>query len=410
MASRMKEGSNHEVPPVSTIISSKQRGVASADADLAHPNKELEGYHLADASDMSLEQIERHFEFSGESHGSEPLDSLTAHRPTNTDIGTVRPCSSTAAASAQVELSAVETEKESQAVEPEAIWEPREHDVISGRGAMVNAHRGNRNFRALCFARKVLFEHANHAAKKRICAEIWSECVRKYGSRYLKKEDSKGPWYAQPAIVAELKAAQVMRDYQRPDRLLQRGLVGKKRHSVYATPLNHVPMDPMPVQPLIECPNGVHPHDVLSGRGASVNGHPGNQRLRVLSAERKNVFDKATFVNKRVLAEEIVGKIYKLNPPGRFLSNDNPDKSWMEMTKDRAVQKACQVMRDMDRADRRNREEHRRLRKVQRESKMADLAAAVSAKMVEPMSVDVAPMRPNAVPICESAPSTATRP
>jgi hypothetical protein len=80
------------------------------------------------------------------------------------------------------------------------------------------------------------------------------------------------------------------------------------------------------------------------------------------------------------------------------------------MTKDRAVHKACQVMRDMDRADRRDREESRHLRKMQREAKLVEMAAAVRAKMVEPMSVIAVPMNPRTCSICDIAPSPATRP
>ena len=368
------EGINHEVVAATTTSTASERDPAL--------NGQAEDYHFEDA----LEQIaggaesadadtksssKTLVEFSGESHGSVQLDSLAAHRLINSTISTERrPCTTTTAPAA--------AHQELQVVESGAIWEPREYDVISGRGAVVNAHTGNRTFRALCFARKALFEHANHAAKKRICAEIWSECVRNHGSRYLTREERKDPWLAQPTNMAELKAAQVMRDYKRPDRLLQRELVGKKRDRVSANPLDQVPVEPMPAHPLIECPDGVHPHDVLSGRGASVNGHPGNQRLRQLSAKRKNAFDRATFVNKRVLAEEIVGIIYSLNPPGRFLSKENPDKSWTEMTRDRAVHKACQVMRDMDRADRRDREERRCMRKMQRNAKMAEMVVAVT--------------------------------
>jgi len=271
------------------------------------------------------------------------------------------------------------------AQEANAIWEPLEHDVLSGRGALVNAHTGNKNFRALCFARKSLFDNANHAAKKRICAETWSECVQKYGSRYLKKKDGNnkggGPWYEQPASVAELKAAQVMRDYKRPDRLMQREIMaakGKQRVRSTATPLDDVPVAPVPPQPLVECPEGVTANDCLAGRGAFVNGHPGNQRLRELAAERKEAFDNANYSQKRVLADEIVAIIKSLDPPGRFLSKNNPEGKWMEISQEKCVHKACQVMLDMDRADRKEREERRRLRKERKQVKMAEMMAAAT--------------------------------
>jgi hypothetical protein len=126
------------------------------------------------------------------------------------------------------------------------------------------------------------------------------------------------------------------------------------------------------IEPIIENPYGVHNHDVLSGRGAFVNGHLGNARLRQLAQERKPQFDAGNFAEKRALATEIVGIIRALDPPGRFLKrviakkdadgSVDDDKAdglirgvegdWEELSDDRAIHKACQVMRDLQRPDR----------------------------------------------------------
>eukprot|EP00536_Pseudo-nitzschia_multiseries_P000167 jgi/Psemu1/178140/e_gw1.3.63.1 len=66
-------------------------------------------------------------------------------------------------------------------------------------------------------------------------------------------------------------------------------------------------------------PFDVHAHDVLSGRGAYVNGHIGNARLRALASERKSRFDAGNYTEKRMLAAEIVAHVRALDPPGRFL-------------------------------------------------------------------------------------------
>jgi len=63
-------------------------------------------------------------------------------------------------------------------------------------------------------------------------------------------------------------------------------------------------------------PYELHPHDVLSGRGAFINGHIGNQGLRKLAMERKHAFDNGSFTEKQALAAEIVAKIRELEPPG----------------------------------------------------------------------------------------------
>lgn len=156
-------------------------------------------------------------------------------------------------------------------VEEGSIWEPALNDVLSGRGASVNSHPGNQKFRALCFSRKAMFDVANHAAKRRIATEIWKTCVASNSSRFLRKPLDKGPWYELGADQAILKAAQVMRDYKRPDRLIQRELIaaaGKKRNRATATPMEDVPIPPPPAEPIVENPAGVHEHDILCGRGA----------------------------------------------------------------------------------------------------------------------------------------------
>lgn len=119
--------------------------------------------------------------------------------------------------------------------------------------------------------------------------------------------------------------------------------------------------------PINENPDGVHEHDILSGRGAFVNGHSGNERFRTLAIERKPQFDSGNYSEKRALATEIVGMIRSLKPPGRFLkkingaskgTDENWDHSqslegqWEELSDEKAIHKACQVMRDIARPDR----------------------------------------------------------
>ncbi|KAI2497714.1 hypothetical protein MHU86_16796 [Fragilaria crotonensis] len=259
----------------------------------------------------------------------------------------------------------------------EPILEPNEHDILNGRGASVNAHRGNTTFRALCFSRKPEFEAGNHAAKRRIAAEIVS-ATKALPGRFLKRKNDKGPWYEVSTEKAILKACQVMRDFQRPDRLILREMASsngarKRQRTSESTPGVNAPIPAVPLPPIVENPYGVHDHDVLSGRGAFVNGHIGNERFRQLAIERKDRFDAGNYADKRALATEIVGIIRSLDPPGRFLKrstgNGNPpektandegwsmytrglDGEWEELSDDKAVHKACQVMRDLHRPDR----------------------------------------------------------
>jgi len=255
----------------------------------------------------------------------------------------------------------------------EDLIKPEENDVLNGRGAWVNAHKGNIKFRAVCFARKPEFEAGNHAAKRRIATEI-VEMTRAASGRFLKRRDGKGgPWYELSTEKAILKACQVMRDFQRPDRVALRQVSGskggrKRQRSVESTPGANAPLPEKPLDPIVENPFGVHSHDVLSGRGAYVNGHVGNQRFRKLAIERKAQFDAGNYSEKRTLAGEIVGVIRSLVPPGRFLkrvanhggatTKSKEEASpqgldgWEELSDDRAIHKACQVMRDLQRPDR----------------------------------------------------------
>lgn len=274
--------------------------------------------------------------------------------------------------------------------DPNAIWQPTDFDVLSGRGASVNSHGGNKKFRALCFARKPEFEAGNHAAKRRIATEIVNAVLNDGEARFLKRKNEKGPWLELTKEQAILKACQVMRDYKRPDRLAlremlaQNGQARKRSRQVESTPMLDIPVPSGPLEPIIENPFGVHDHDILCGRGAFVNGHIGNQRLRKLALERKTAFDAGNYTEKRSLASEIVTIIKALDPPGRFLKRaskknddggvqdgdeskeeDTKDQEgeWEELSDEKSIHKACQVMRDIDRPDRKDREERRAKKK-----------------------------------------------
>ena len=150
-----------------------------------------------------------------------------------------------------------------------------------------------------------------------------------------------------------------MRDYRRPDRLaLREAKGGSKKRKLEATPMDDVPVFLDTVEATIENPFGINDHDVLCGRGAYVNSHPGNKRLRQMAVERKTVFENGTFTEKTALAADIVSQIKSLQPPGRFLKKADLSKSqefrkglageWEELSDDKAIHKACQVMRTYD--------------------------------------------------------------
>ncbi|GKY92814.1 hypothetical protein MPSEU_000251000 [Mayamaea pseudoterrestris] len=249
-----------------------------------------------------------------------------------------------------------------------------ENDVLSGRGAFINANLGNIRFRSLCFTRKAEFEAGNPVAKRRIALDIVRQTKETSHARFLKRQGNAGPWVEMDIEAAQSKAQQVMRDYRRPDREERDKNAKKRRLPSAIDGLNvHPPASGVAMEPIIEVLEGVHLHDVLLGRGAFINAHLGNERLRQLALERKNLFDTGSYTEKRTLAVEILQKIRELDPPGRFLSKiADPtaltDK-WEEVLDEDAIQKACQAMRDINRKDRVYRQHRKRQRQLAKEAK-----------------------------------------
>ena len=266
------------------------------------------------------------------------------------------------------------------------VWEPLDLDILSGRGAKVNLHPGNARFRALCFKKQPEFVSGSHPIKRRIATEIVLTVKRLYNSRFLKKTSADGPWIQMDFEKSIAKASQVMRDYKRPDRLaLREAKGGSKKRKLDSTPMDNVPVFLEPVESTVENPFGVHHNDILCGRGAYVNSHPGNLLLRQLATERKLVFENGTFTEKTNLAAEIVSHIRSLEPPGRFLKKSDATKGtslskglageWEELSDEKAIHKACQVMRDILRPDRLERDLKRKMNKNRRS---ADHSGTVS--------------------------------
>lgn len=199
--------------------------------------------------------------------------------------------------------------------------------------------------------------------KRRVATEIVT-ALQKTTGRFLRKDkQANGVWREMSTEEAIQKAMQVIRDYKRPDRVALRGAGGqngarKRRHCQESTPmdiLQNIP--PAPLYAIDDNPHKVSESDVLCGRGAFVNGHSGNQRLRDLAIKRKAAFDAGSFTDKQQLASEIVNIIRNLHPPGRFLKRPVKLKGkplprglageWEELSDALAIHKACQIMRDI---------------------------------------------------------------
>lgn len=89
-----------------------------------------------------------------------------------------------------------------------------------------------------------------------------------------------------------------------------------------------------------------HKHDVLSGRGNFVNYHAGNEYFRSLVREHKVAYVACPKPQKGKYSQLIVDKIRALDPPGRFLKQDNNTKLWYDIGEKKALDKTRQALRE----------------------------------------------------------------
>jgi len=89
-----------------------------------------------------------------------------------------------------------------------------------------------------------------------------------------------------------------------------------------------------------------HPHDVLSGRGAGVNHHPGNAHYRNLVKNYKMEYFRSPAPAKKQIIQVIVDKIVGKNPPGRFIRTDPKTELWECIPIEQAKKKTGQALRE----------------------------------------------------------------
>ncbi|KAL7451104.1 hypothetical protein ACHAWC_002937 [Mediolabrus comicus] len=86
------------------------------------------------------------------------------------------------------------------------------------------------------------------------------------------------------------------------------------------------------------------PNDVLSGRGHSVNNHPGNEAFRRMLESHMAAYSAGTKKQKMMISRTIVDDIYSKEPPGRFLKECPDTRQWIELSRREAADKAAQAM------------------------------------------------------------------
>ena len=87
-------------------------------------------------------------------------------------------------------------------------------------------------------------------------------------------------------------------------------------------------------------------NDVLSGRGGRINAHPGNVQFRDLVKQYRGIYlsPETKKLDKVKVATKLVDIVRSMDPPGRFLKED--ENGWVEIGDARARKKAGQAMRE----------------------------------------------------------------
>lgn len=318
---------------------------------------------------------------------------------------------------------------------PDLIYGYHANDVLNGRGATINVHPGNKQFRDLCAFRKEEFDSARNIQKREIALEIvqsvleWNppgrflerandsnnsnnandnpeddeveayfravdvdEVLTGSSAKYftekgLSTKKNKtlmrelGPWRDMGMERAIQKVCGVIRDHKRPDRIALKAmaLLKVKNSDTTDSPSPDVETDEARDTLSINSKTktddddddttGVVPtdNDVLLGRGAFINEHPGNRQFRTLALEHKAKFDGSSPADRRKISTKIVELTKDCTPPGRFLKRaptalqepillpdgkyELPPRGlegpWEEVADEQAHAKAIQVLRDL---------------------------------------------------------------
>jgi hypothetical protein len=88
------------------------------------------------------------------------------------------------------------------------------------------------------------------------------------------------------------------------------------------------------------------PNDCLFGRGGGTNHHPGNKRYRKMVEDKKEKYLSSKRLDKPLVAMEIINDWRALDPPGRFLKQDERTKLWNDVGDRKAREKTSQALRE----------------------------------------------------------------
>jgi hypothetical protein len=94
------------------------------------------------------------------------------------------------------------------------------------------------------------------------------------------------------------------------------------------------------------------PTDCLFGRGGGTNHHPGNKLYRKMVEDKKEVYLNSKRLDKPLVAMDIIKEWRELDPPGRFLKQDDVSKLWFDVGDKKAREKTSQALREKSGKDR----------------------------------------------------------
>lgn len=97
--------------------------------------------------------------------------------------------------------------------------------------------------------------------------------------------------------------------------------------------------------PFAKVVDEININDVLMGRGGRVNNYKGNRQFRkIVNSYREFYLAAKSKSEKLIIARNVIDHIRSLQPPGRFLSEENG--AWFEVKKEAALKKTSQALRE----------------------------------------------------------------
>ena len=186
---------------------------------------------------------------------------------------------------------------------------------------------GNRRFLILASLRRLAWAHARGEEEKKIVAETLVQAVLKSkpAGRFLVRRRQTDETTGVSTAAGDYQ--QVERDSALAEarRILERQhaetTIVDERSGGIQTETVPVPPGTTPTQPTIS--------DVLCGRGAATNNHPGNLRFRALISLHQDQYLAAQNGEKAEISRSVVRALRQFDPPGRFLKKDPPTGLWV---------------------------------------------------------------------------------